>query len=84
MTKLIRIGYHDGYYGFSEPYSFTSVSDLINHFRVHSMAEYNPSLDTTLKYPLSKYGVCLSCTLQRIVKQITLKLNASFCVMLAL
>ncbi|XP_053156097.1 phosphatidylinositol 3-kinase regulatory subunit beta isoform X3 [Hemicordylus capensis] len=54
-NKLIKIFYREGTYGFSEPLTFGSVVDLINHYRHESLAQYNAKLDTRLLYPVSKY-----------------------------
>lgn len=54
-NKLIKIFHREGKYGFSEPLTFTSVVDLINHYRHESLAQYNAKLDTRLLYPISKY-----------------------------
>ncbi|XP_060941164.1 phosphatidylinositol 3-kinase regulatory subunit gamma-like [Limanda limanda] len=54
-NKLIKIYHRDGKYGFSEPLTFLSVVELINHYRHESLAQYNAKLDTRLLYPVSKY-----------------------------
>ncbi|XP_077187625.1 phosphatidylinositol 3-kinase regulatory subunit beta [Paroedura picta] len=54
-NKLIKIFHREGKYGFSEPLTFTSVVELINHYRHDSLAQYNAKLDTRLLYPISKY-----------------------------
>ncbi|XP_041847274.1 phosphatidylinositol 3-kinase regulatory subunit gamma-like [Melanotaenia boesemani] len=54
-NKLIKIYHRDGCYGFSEPLTFLSVVELINHYRHESLAQYNTKLDTKLLYPISKY-----------------------------
>ncbi|XP_047445038.1 phosphatidylinositol 3-kinase regulatory subunit beta isoform X1 [Mugil cephalus] len=54
-NKLIKIYHRDGRYGFSEPLSFLSVVELINHYRHESLAQYNAKLDTKLLFPISKY-----------------------------
>uniref|UniRef100_A0A8C6SIU8 Phosphoinositide-3-kinase, regulatory subunit 2 (beta) n=1 Tax=Neogobius melanostomus TaxID=47308 RepID=A0A8C6SIU8_9GOBI len=54
-NKLIKIYHRDGIYGFSEPLTFMSVVELINHYRHESLAQYNTKLDTKLLYPISKY-----------------------------
>lgn len=54
-NKLIKIYYREGHYGFSEPLTFLSVMELINHYRHESLAQYNAKLDTKLLYPISKY-----------------------------
>lgn len=55
-NKLIKICHRDGKYGFTEPYTFNSVVELINHFRRESLSQYNASLDIRLLYPVSKYN----------------------------
>lgn len=54
-NRLIKIYHREGCYGFSEPLTFASVVELINHYRHESLAQYNASLDTKLLYPVSKY-----------------------------
>uniref|UniRef100_A0A665UKZ4 Phosphatidylinositol 3-kinase regulatory subunit gamma-like n=1 Tax=Echeneis naucrates TaxID=173247 RepID=A0A665UKZ4_ECHNA len=54
-NKLIKIYHREGRYGFSEPLTFLSVVELINHYRHESLAQYNAKLDTKLLYPVSKY-----------------------------
>lgn len=54
-NKLIKIYHRDGRYGFSEPLTFLTVVELINHYRHESLAQYNAKLDTKLLYPVSKY-----------------------------
>uniref|UniRef100_A0AAQ4PXP9 Phosphoinositide-3-kinase, regulatory subunit 2 (beta) n=1 Tax=Gasterosteus aculeatus aculeatus TaxID=481459 RepID=A0AAQ4PXP9_GASAC len=54
-NKLIKIYYRDGRYGFSEPLTFLSVVELIDHYRHESLAQYNGKLDTKLLFPVSKY-----------------------------
>uniref|UniRef100_A0AAX7V7L4 Phosphoinositide-3-kinase, regulatory subunit 2 (beta) n=1 Tax=Astatotilapia calliptera TaxID=8154 RepID=A0AAX7V7L4_ASTCA len=54
-NKLIKIYHRDARYGFSEPLTFLSVVELINHYRHESLAQYNGKLDTKLLYPISKY-----------------------------
>ncbi|XP_057661841.1 phosphatidylinositol 3-kinase regulatory subunit alpha isoform X1 [Diorhabda carinulata] len=53
-NKLIKICHRNGMYGFTEPYTFPSVVDLINHFRHDSLSQYNASLDIKLLYPVSR------------------------------
>ncbi|KAM3868219.1 phosphatidylinositol 3-kinase regulatory subunit alpha-like [Diretmus argenteus] len=53
-NKLIKIFHRDGKYGFSDPLTFSSVVELINHYRHESLAQYNPKLDVKLLYPVSK------------------------------
>lgn len=55
--KLIKIGRsEEGMYGFTDPYRFSSVVELVNHFREESLKEYNPILDVKLLYPLSRFN----------------------------
>lgn len=54
-NKLIKIFHRDGKYGFSDPLTFGSVVELINHYRNESLAQYNPKLDVKLLYPVSKH-----------------------------
>lgn len=54
-NKLIKIYHRDGRYGFSEPLTFMTVVELINHYRHESLAQYNAKLDTKLLFPVSKY-----------------------------
>lgn len=55
-NKLIKICYRKGKYGFSEPFKFNSVIELVQHYRKYSLAQYNSSLDIRLLYPISKYN----------------------------
>lgn len=54
-NKLIKIYHRNGKYGFSEPYNFNSVIDLVDYYRNCSLAQYNSSLDIKLLYPVSKF-----------------------------
>ncbi|XP_030628975.1 phosphatidylinositol 3-kinase regulatory subunit beta [Chanos chanos] len=54
-NKLIKIFHRGGKYGFSEPLTFHSVVELINHYRHESLAQYNAKLDSRLLFPVSKY-----------------------------
>lgn len=67
-NKLIKIFCRNGKYGFSEPFNFNSVIELINFYRNVSLAQYNSSLDIKLMYPVSRhqqvayvYVLCLLC-----------------------
>uniref|UniRef100_A0A452GKV7 SH2 domain-containing protein n=1 Tax=Gopherus agassizii TaxID=38772 RepID=A0A452GKV7_9SAUR len=53
-NKLIKIFHREGKYGFSEPLTFSSVVELIHHYRHESLAQYNAKLDSKLLYPISK------------------------------
>lgn len=54
--KLIKISHGGGKYGFTEPYQFSSVVELVNYFQKVSLKQYNSILDVKLIYPLSKYA----------------------------
>ncbi|XP_072297984.1 phosphatidylinositol 3-kinase regulatory subunit beta [Eucyclogobius newberryi] len=54
-NKLIKIYHREGFYGFSEPLTFRTVVELIQHYRHESLAQYNTKLDSKLLYPVSKY-----------------------------
>lgn len=54
-NKLIKICHRNGKYGFTEPYKFNSVIELVNFYRNVSLAQYNATLDIKLLYPVSKY-----------------------------
>ena len=54
VNRLIRIIFHDGKYGFSEPLEFNSVVELVNYHKYHSLRPYSFKLDTQLLYPVSK------------------------------
>ncbi|XP_017772624.1 PREDICTED: phosphatidylinositol 3-kinase regulatory subunit alpha isoform X2 [Nicrophorus vespilloides] len=61
-NKLIKICHRNGNYGFTEPYTFNSVVELINHYRNDSLSQYNVSLDIKLLHPVSKYNQEEECT----------------------
>lgn len=54
-NKLIKISHRNGKYGFSEPYKFNTVVELVNFYRSVSLAQYNPTLDIKLLYPVSRF-----------------------------
>uniref|UniRef100_A0A1B0D9M3 Uncharacterized protein n=2 Tax=Phlebotomus papatasi TaxID=29031 RepID=A0A1B0D9M3_PHLPP len=54
--KLVKIGHRNGKYGFTEPYTFPSVVELVNYFRKESLKQYNNVLDIKLMYPISRYN----------------------------
>ncbi len=55
-NKLVKICCNrQGRYGFSEPYNFHSVPELINFYRSVSLAQYNPTLNVKLLYPVSRF-----------------------------
>lgn len=53
--RIIRIYNSNGRYGFLKDGKYGSVVELINHFRTHSLIEYNSVLDICLLYPVSKF-----------------------------
>ena len=59
-NKLIKICCRQGRYGFSEPYRFSSVPELIHFYRSVSLAQYNPTLDVKLLFPVSRYQHVIS------------------------
>lgn len=64
-TKLIRIYESaEGKFGFSEPYEFDTISDLIKYHSSHSLVQYNRSLDITLKQVLPRPSYKLLSTKQ--------------------
>ncbi|KAL1023241.1 hypothetical protein UPYG_G00038180 [Umbra pygmaea] len=54
-NKLIKIFHRDGKFGFSEPLTFASVVELIQHYQHKTLAQYNPGLDSRLLHPVSRY-----------------------------
>uniref|UniRef100_A0A8D9A0V9 Phosphatidylinositol 3-kinase regulatory subunit alpha n=1 Tax=Cacopsylla melanoneura TaxID=428564 RepID=A0A8D9A0V9_9HEMI len=55
-NKLIKIFHRNGRYGFSEPFKFSSVVELINYYKHESLSQYNSTLDTRLLYPVSRFA----------------------------
>jgi len=53
-NKLVKICHEGGKYGFSPPYQFDSVPELVTFYQTTSLKEYNRTLDTRLLYPVSK------------------------------
>ncbi|XP_076261021.1 phosphatidylinositol 3-kinase regulatory subunit alpha isoform X2 [Rhynchophorus ferrugineus] len=53
-NKLIKICHRDGKYGFTEPYTYNSVVELINHFKTASLSQYNTSLNIKLMHPVPR------------------------------
>ncbi|XP_077965773.1 phosphatidylinositol 3-kinase regulatory subunit gamma-like [Styela clava] len=51
MNKLIRIYCRAGMYGFSPPFQFKSVKDLIDYHTTVSLRQYNDDLTVCLKFP---------------------------------
>ncbi|XP_065349783.1 phosphatidylinositol 3-kinase regulatory subunit gamma isoform X2 [Cloeon dipterum] len=79
-NKLIKIYCKFGKYGFTEPFRFNSVIELINFYRNQSLVHYNPTLDTRLLYPLSKFqqeDELISSDVDKVVSQL-LEANREF------
>ena len=55
MNRLIRIMERDGLFGFAEPLEFSSVVELIDYYREHSLAPYSPKLDIMLVRSMSRF-----------------------------
>jgi len=73
-NKLIKICHKNGMYGFSEPFIFSSVVDLIYYYRKSSLAQYNASLDIKLKYPISRFNqedeIGLALSMEKMAKKL--------------
>ena len=54
INRLVRIIFHEGLYGLNEPLKFSSVIELVEYYRRHSLAEFNSKLDVKLKFPVSR------------------------------
>jgi len=54
-NKLIKICHGEGKYGFSSPFTFSSVLELVAFYQQNSLKDYNSSLDTKLLYPVSRH-----------------------------
>ena len=54
-NKLIKIFCRNGRYGFTEPYKFNSVTELINFYCNNSLSHCNPTLDIKLRFPVSRF-----------------------------
>ena len=57
QNRLIRIMHGNGKYGFSEPYTFYSVVELIEYYHKNSLGKYNPRVNTHLLNPISRFVV---------------------------
>lgn len=67
-NKLVKICCHQGRYGFSEPCIFNSVPELIHFYRSASLAQYNPTLNVKLLYPVSRFqNVSLNIKILKII-----------------
>lgn len=54
VNKLVKIYCRNDMYGFSEPFTFYSLEELISYFQTHSLSTHNSSLDIKLLYPVIK------------------------------
>lgn len=59
VNKLIKIYQRDNKFGFSitEPLRFSSVVDLVEFYKTHSLKQYNRNLDIMLTNPLLRGGL---------------------------
>ncbi|KAA0199686.1 hypothetical protein HAZT_HAZT006640 [Hyalella azteca] len=55
-NKLIKIFHCNGKYGFTEPYVFNSVVELVNYCCEKSLSKFNKDLDIRLLYAVPKYA----------------------------
>jgi len=53
-NKLIKIMCRNGRYGFTEPFKFNSVVELVQFYKTTSLSHCNPTLDVKLRYPVSR------------------------------
>lgn len=54
VNRLVKIYHKNGYYGFAEPYEFTSLEGLIEYYSSKSLGRYNSKLDVKLLYPVER------------------------------
>ena len=54
-NKLIKICHRSGKYGFTEPYNFNSVVELVNYCCQQSLSQFNKALDIRLLHPVSRF-----------------------------
>lgn len=54
-NKLIKIYQKDKKFGFTEPFNFSSVIELVHYYRKNSLSHYNETLDIKLLYPVSRF-----------------------------
>lgn len=54
-NKLIKICHRNGKYGFTEPYNFNSVVELVNYCCQQSLIQFNKALDIRLLHPVSRF-----------------------------
>ena len=56
VQQHVRIFQHGGKYGFTPPYTYSSLMELVLHYSEHSVSLQNSALYTTLKFPVLKDG----------------------------
>ncbi|KAG0729017.1 Phosphatidylinositol 3-kinase regulatory subunit alpha [Chionoecetes opilio] len=54
-NKLIKICHRNGKYGFTEPFSFNSVVELVSFCCKQSLIQFNKALDIRLLHPVSRF-----------------------------
>lgn len=54
-NKLIKICHRNGKYGFTEPFTFNSVVELVNYCCQQSLSQFNKALDIKLLHPVSRF-----------------------------
>lgn len=73
-NKLIKICHKNGKYGFSEPYKFNSVVELVNFYRTSSLGHYNSTLNIKLLYPVSRFQqedeIASSLNIEKVAKRL--------------
>ncbi|EEB18358.1 Phosphatidylinositol 3-kinase regulatory subunit alpha, putative [Pediculus humanus corporis] len=73
-NKLIKICHKNGKYGFSEPYKFNSVVELVKFYKTSSLAQYNSTLDIKLLYPVSRFQqedeIASSLNIEKVAKKL--------------
>ena len=79
QNRLIRIMYGNGKYGFSEPYTFNSVVELIDYYHKNSLGKYNPRVDTHLMNPISRFEVSV-CVCVRVCACVCVRAYVCGCV----
>ena len=79
QNKLIRIQCKDGRYGFSDPYKFGSVNELVEYYGHVSLSHYNPRLDVMLEHPVSKFAKVHVSSFIRITTEILISIYTLQC-----
>lgn len=74
-NKLIKIGCRNGRYGFTEPYKFNSVPELIHFYCNNSLLHCNPTLDIKLRFPVSRFQMEDEVTASENIEQLGLRLR---------